>query len=311
MLTVLLATRNRSQLLSSVLESFCQLRSPTSGWKLVVADNGSTDHTGQVIASFRNRLPLQCLTERKIGKNAALNAGLAFVEGDLIVFTDDDVFPHEDWLIQLRKAVDSQPDFSMFGGSIIARWEISPPSWVRWVPQGPSYSVTDPQWKEGPIDPSWVWGPNMAIRTNALQAGIRFDPYFGPRPGSYPQGGETELTRRLHSLGHKSWHVRAAVVEHFVRKEQLNTAWVMRRAICHGRGEFLIRHRYLQEISSRRLLWGAPRYLYHRLYYEARAMIRASLQGKQEEAVFRSRWMFNFIRGQIQEARTLSQSTKA
>src|SRR5271167_2102462 len=115
----MLATRNRSRVLASVLESFCQLRPPSTGWKLLVVDNGSRDQTSQVIASFADRLPLQSLKEAKRGKNFALNAGLAFVEGDLLVLTDDDVFPHEDWLIHLRSAADAQPEFSIFGGSVI------------------------------------------------------------------------------------------------------------------------------------------------------------------------------------------------
>ena len=123
MLTVLLATRNRARILRDVLGAFCQLESPPSGWKLVVVDNGSTDQTTQVIASFANRLPLRSVFESKIGKNFALNTGLELVEGDLAVFTDDDVFPRANWLTEMRKAVDAQLAYSMFGGAILPRWE--------------------------------------------------------------------------------------------------------------------------------------------------------------------------------------------
>lgn len=115
-LTVLLATKNRAQLLSRVLESFCSLETPDSGWKLVVVDNGSTDESTKVLESFRGRLPLQALIEANPGKNSALNAGLRFIEGDLTVLTDDDVFPRSDWLVQLRKAANAHPEFTMFGG---------------------------------------------------------------------------------------------------------------------------------------------------------------------------------------------------
>ena len=81
MLTVLFATRNRARILPDVLESFCHLQSPPSGWKLVVVDNGSTDDTPPVIASFANRLPLQYASEPTLGKNFALNTGVALVEG--------------------------------------------------------------------------------------------------------------------------------------------------------------------------------------------------------------------------------------
>ena len=308
MLTVLLATRNRGRVFASVLESFCQLRPPSSGWKLLVVDNGSTDQTGRIIASFANRLPLQSLTEPKPGKNFALNAGLALVEGDLVVLTDDDVFPHADWLVQLRNAADRQPDFSMFGGSVIPRWEIPPPSWIQWADHGAAYAITDPTWREGPISPHCIWGPNMAIRSDVFRSDIRFNPSMGPRGSSYLQGGDTELTRRLHQLGHKAWHVRGAVVEHFIREEQLDKAWVMQRAIRHGRGEFLLGQ--AEELNSRKLLLGAPRYLYRKLYKEAREMTKAWLMHRPED-LFRSHWRFNYVRGQIREGRALSREIRA
>src|SRR5271169_1127428 len=236
MLTVLLATRNRAQILRGVLEAYCHLEAPPSGWKLVVADNGSTDQTSEVIASFRGRLPLHSVSEPTLGKNEALNAGLELVEGDLVVFTDDDAFPRADWLIRLRKAADTQMGYSIFGGAIAPRWEVSPPAWIEWVHRGPVFSLTDFSQMEGPIGSPWVFGPNMAIRSKIFQSGIRFDPLIGPGRSDYAMGSETELLLRLDRQGHKAWHVASAVVEHLIRKEQLEKRWIWQRAIRFGRG---------------------------------------------------------------------------
>ena len=304
MLSVLLATRNRAPVLQSVLQSFCRLQAPSCGWKLVVVDNGSTDRTNQIIASFADRLPLKSLNEPKQGKNFALNAGLALVEGDLTVLTDDDVFPRQDWLIQLRAAADAHRDFSIFGGAVVPHWEVPPPSWIHWADHGAAFAITDPMWNEGPIAANCVWGPNMAVRASVFDSGVRFNTSIGPRGTNYVQGGDTELTRRLESLGYKAWHVHEAVVEHFIRKEQLDKAWVMQRAIRHGRGEYRLGH--ADEVSSRRLLLGVPRYLYRKLYKETRQLTKAWVMRRQED-FFRSNWRFNFIRGEIQEAKELSQ----
>jgi glycosyltransferase involved in cell wall biosynthesis len=99
MLTVLLATRNRARILRDVLESYCHLQQASSGWKLVVVDNGGTDETAEVIASFESRLPFYSVSEPKLGKNRALNTWLGLVEGDLPVSTHDDAFPYADWLV--------------------------------------------------------------------------------------------------------------------------------------------------------------------------------------------------------------------
>lgn len=308
MLTVLLATRNRGWIFASVLESFCKLEAPPTGWKLLIVDNGSTDNTPQVITSFANRLPLQTLLEPRQGKNFALNAGLSHIVGDLTVLTDDDVYPREDWLVQLRSASKDHKDFSIFGGSIVPHWEAPPPAWIQWADKGAAYAITDPSWQNGPIAANCVWGPNMAIRSEIFRSGVRFDTSIGPRGSNYLQGGDTEMTRRLESLGHRAWHVPGAVVEHIVRKEQLEKSWLLGRAIRHGRGEFHLGQ--TEEITSKKLLFGSPRYLYRKLYRETREIVKAWLTRRQED-LFCARWRFNYIRGQIQEARTLSKEQNA
>lgn len=271
-------------------------------------DNGSTDSTPQVISAFAKRLPLHSLSESRQGKNFALNAGLSLIEGDLTVLTDDDVYPHQDWLIQLRSAADIQREFSIFGGSIVPHWEVPPPAWVQWAEMGAAYAITHPSWSDGPIAANCVWGPNMAIRSDVFRSGVRFDTSIGPRGANYLQGGDTEMTRRLEGLGHRAWHVHTAVVEHIVRKEQLDKAWVLRRAIRHGRGEFHLGQ--TNEIASRKLLFGSPRYLYRKLFQETGKMTKAWLMRRPED-LFRSHWRFNYVRGQILEARTLSKEYNA
>jgi L-malate glycosyltransferase len=302
MLSVLLATRNRSGILRDVLESYCALEQPPSGWKLIVVDNGSTDQSPQVIASFLNRLPLHTIIERRVGKNFALNTGLALVEGDLTVLTDDDAFPRRDWLTQLRQAADSQPAYSMFGGAVVPRWEAPPPHWVQWVEIGPMYTLTEPTLKRGPIPSYLVFGPNMAVRTEVFRSGERFDPSIGPRGRDYAMGSETQLTCKLEQQGHRAWHVPDAVVEHFVRKGQLKKAWVMRRAIRYGRGQYRLWS--AAELEHQRLFMRAPRYLLTEIYQEAMNMAKAWMS-LESEAFFRSRWQFNFLRGKITEARLL------
>jgi glycosyltransferase involved in cell wall biosynthesis len=300
MLTVLLATRNRATILRETLEAFCRLQEPSSGWKLVIADNGSTDQTPAVLASFADRLPLRTVSEPTSGKNSALNSGLGFVEGDLTVFTDDDVFPHTDWLVELRKAADAQPAYSVFGGAVVPRWESPPPLWVEWVERGPVYTLSDPLMKEGPMPPFLVFGPNMAIRTAVFQSGVCFDPSIGPRSSSYPMGSETELTLRLSRQGCKAWHAPSAVVEHFIRNDQMRKPWVLERAIRYGRGMF--RMDYMQKHRGNPAWFGVPRRFFREIFEEERTIIRAWLRANERE-LFCARWRRNFLWGQVIEAR--------
>jgi len=306
MLTVLLATRNRSGILRSVLESYCLLQSPLNGWKLVVVDNGSTDDTPGVLASFRNRLPLTSLSEPTLGKNCALNTGLEFVDGDLAVFADDDAFPNPDWLVRLEEAAEKYSACSMFGGKIVPRWEAPPPPWIGWLELGPIFTVTPPTLREGELPSEMVpniYGPNMAIRADVFRSGIRFDTSIGPRGSSYPMGSETELLVRLSRQGHRACHVQSAIVEHFVRKEQMDKTWVLQRAIRLGRGRF--------RMSPHVKLWmGVPRHLFRDIPRELSSMALAALSFR-EDAVFLSRWRLNILRGKAVEARTMTREQRA
>lgn len=239
MLTVLIATHNGARTLPEVLEAYCRLRPPDGGWKLVIIDNASTDDTGSVVRAYSGRLPLCFLRVDAPGQNLARNRGLAAVEGDLVVFSDDDAVARPGWLARMRSAADAHREFGLFGGEVVPRWEIPPEPWfLEAVPLAPCFAVTDPAWEEGPIKSDFVFSPNMAIRSELFRAGYRFDESIGPRPGSYAMGSETELTRRLSAAGVRAWHVRGATVEHIVRAHQMCPKWILERAVRYGRGSF-------------------------------------------------------------------------
>jgi len=303
MLTVLVATRNGARTLPGVLEAYGRVQAPAGGFKIVVVDNGSTDGTPELAARFRDNLPLTWLVENKPGKNAALNHGLSAVEGDLVVLTDDDAFPRPDLLKRLREAADVHAAFSIFGGAVVPRWEMPPPEWLlRWVPPGPAFTLTPPSLGEGPTGPHNVFGPNMAVRAKVFEAGHRFDPSIGPRAAQYAMGSETEFVRRLVRQGHAAWHVAGAVVEHFVRESQMTRAWVRKRAVRFGRGQFrLAQVEGAQPTAS----WlGVPRYLVRGMCEQAARMVRACAC-LDDEDLFLAQWEFNYLWGQALEARAM------
>lgn len=307
MLTVFFATRNGERILPQVLGSFAALQSPPGGWKLVVIDNGSTDGTKEILSSSQQKLPLTFFSEPTPGKNAALNAGLVHLEGDLAVFTDDDVFPHADWLVRLREAADTNPDYSMFGGAIVARWQVAPPEWMQWVPRGAAFALTEPSWPDGPTEPINLFGPNMAIRAQVFAKGTRFDPTIGPRGANYAMGSESELLLRLGSEGHKAWHVKNAVVEHFIRDYQMQRSWVLGRALRYGRGSF--RRAKAADPSLYPYYLGQPLRLLLKLI-KPRMKIAASGLTMNKKKLFLARWEFNYLRGYVVEARIYRKTGK-
>jgi L-malate glycosyltransferase len=308
MLSVLLATRNGAPTLPAVLEAFTRLQQPSTGWKLIIVDNGSTDQTREIVVSFQPKLPLTYRSEWSPGKNAALNSGLADLEGDLAVFTDDDVFPRPDWLIRLRAAADEHPAYSMFGGVILPRWESAAPAWLHWVPAGPVFTLTDPKLKEGPTDPGNLFGPNMAIRTEVFWDGTRFDNSIGPRGTNYAMGSESELVERLGRQGHRAWHTKEAVVEHFIRDHQLTKSWVMGRAVRFGRGQ--LRLLKAEDPAAVPHWLGVPLPVFPRMIKRVLRMTKGWLMSDEQE-LFSAHWEFNYLWGYVIEARDLRRQQRS
>ena len=298
-----MATYNRAAKLGSVLDSYLRLETPAGGWELFVVDNGSTDQTRQVVSSFRERLPLTYLFEPQKGKNAALNLALPDVNGDLIVMTDDDALARPDWLVKLRLAADTQPEFCIFGGVVLPKWEVPPEDWIlSWVPHGPAYGITSPHLKEGPMTYEDVFGPNMAVRAHVFKAGYRFDTTIGPQGKEYPMGSETELVLRLTQAGHRAWHCEKAVVDHLIDRSQTTEEWLMRRVVRCGRGQTRLGAKSSNQ--PLRKWWGVPRYMVRVIGMQAFRFVWATLK-RNKQARFQARWELNFTTGMATEARLM------
>jgi L-malate glycosyltransferase len=299
MLTVMMATYNGASTLPLVLEAYLGIEAPAGGWRVVIADNGSTDGTKDVIQAFARWLPVTYVYEPTPGKNQALNAALPAALGDLIVFTDDDAVPCPDWLQQFRVTADTRPDFDMFGGRVVPRWPAPPEPWIlALVPQSVVYAIT-PVLPSGPVPRQWLFGPNMAIRKKIFDLGYRFDPTIGPCGTNYAQGSEAELTRRLDRAGYRAWFCSEAVVEHLIPPHHLTERWILKRARRYGRGQA----RFLR--TQPRGAWSylsVPASLAWHLLLQGLRIVAARARHDREQ-LFKARWTCNYLLGQADEAR--------
>ena len=312
MLTVLMATYDGVATLPAVLDACCRLDPPDQPWQMLIVDNGSMDGTAELIARYTDRLPLLCLREPRRGKNVALNLGLEAVlgepggEDDLLIFTDDDATPAQDWLRQWEACAREHPGYAVFGGAIIPDWAEQPPAWLeRLAPLGLTFGLTAPSLPDGPLFPGLVWGANMAVRRAAFDAGHRFDTSVGPNGGAYAMGSETELTRRLALAGYRVWHCGGARVAHHIRAHQINTSYVLKKAWRFGRGK------YRQDRPGMfPELLGLPRWMLSRYLLECARLVRDAAR-RDRDGVFRRRWEMAYLQGYFHEARKGQRNNKS
>lgn len=88
-ISVIIATYNRAATLSKALDSL--LAQSYTNWEAWVVDDGSTDATKEVMASYLDRgLPIYYIYQENCGVAAARNKALPFVNGMYVTFLDSD-----------------------------------------------------------------------------------------------------------------------------------------------------------------------------------------------------------------------------
>jgi len=239
-ITILMPTFNRAGELRTTLESMTRLDREDLDVELVVIDNNSTDETRKVAESFSGRLPIRYLFAPHPGKNRALNHALNEVDpGRIVLFTDDDVLPEEDWLQAVKAATDRWPDRSAFGGKVrvvfprgdVPKWTENP------LIQKFAYTSHDCGDTERPYESGvYPFGPNYWLRREVLDGGRRFDEELGPRPKNRILGDEILFLQELRRDGYEIVYTPHAVVGHRIQPEMLEVPVIRRRAYTVGRG---------------------------------------------------------------------------
>jgi len=256
--TVVLCTWNRSKQLAKTLAAMCALRVPQgSEWELLVVNNNCTDATDEVTASFRGRLPVRRLFEPKQGLSNSRNCGIAAAAGELVVFTDDDVFVEPSWLEAYLGAAERWPEAAYFGGRIVPRYECQPPRWVQSNLRRfrNMFGVRDFGPDERPFqDGEGPFGGNMAFRRELLGQ-WRFAPDLGRSGNGRMMGEETALFAHLHEAGYRGVWVPEAGLGHFIPRRCFTRRYIWN--YFRGQARTGIR---LHGVPDQKLLWGAPRY---------------------------------------------------
>src|SRR5256885_6588786 len=91
--SVIIPSYNRRERLRRLLSELERHRERGSSFEAVVAVDGSTDGTVDMLSALRSGFPLRVVTQPQRGPAAARNAALAAARGDVLLFLDDDVTP--------------------------------------------------------------------------------------------------------------------------------------------------------------------------------------------------------------------------
>ena len=129
-LSVIIPVRNGAATIGQQLSALADADPPRVMFEVIVADNGSSDETASIAASFARRMRVRVVdASRRTGANAARNVGVANAEGEWLLFCDADDEVDRAWLTQMEVAFEN--GHSLVGGPIDYR-ELNSPLARSW-----------------------------------------------------------------------------------------------------------------------------------------------------------------------------------
>lgn len=224
--SVVLATRDRRESLAATLSALTALRSPPGlRWEVIVADNGSTDGTAELLTGKTHAgLALRRVAQPQRGKSRALNAALGVARGEVIAFLDDDVRPAPDWLEHiLRRFAEDRAD------AVTGAVRLAPDLTRPWM------TATHRAWLADTATSGNGVGANLAIRREVLKTVPRFDPELGP--GTLGLWEDTLFLAQLRAAGCRVVPAPDAIAEHHFDETRLGRSAWLRHAAAQGRSE--------------------------------------------------------------------------
>ena len=303
--SVVIATYNRGDELRRTLHSLTGLR--TQDREIIVVDNNSTDDTPAVVreAAATSSTPIRYVHERVQGRSAALNAGIAAAEGQIIVTTDDDVRVEADWLEQAGAALDSlQCDY--IGGRVLPLWGGPRPRWLsdRSGPHWAVIALLDYGREPFELTAKMPLGVNMAFRRQVFDVVGGWDPRVGRKAGTLLGQEVREWCIRARTRGVRGYYAPHLVVQHVIPADRLNKRYFRRWFYWRGISRALLFQQQGLDMESPQetrhdftrvpRIGGTPRYLFRVALRHARQALTATLRARPVEAFEHESWLWMF-----------------
>lgn len=245
--TVIVNTYGRERLLVQSLAAI--LRNDYEDFELILIDQTPGESTRRVVARrFPHELRLLYTHSAKVGVAIGYNLGLSLANGELILFTDDDVIVGEQWIsahvechLKLRQEGITP---GVVGGPSEGKWESPRPPW--W-PDEFLYVLCEvglePD-RTAFVGGELPLGATYSCARDLLELIDGFDVRLGHkanRPSVLTVSGcDSEVALRLHRMGYPVHFCREARVRHVMVAERLTLSHYAMRLFREGASQTLV-----------------------------------------------------------------------
>jgi glycosyltransferase involved in cell wall biosynthesis len=232
-LSVVVATRNRDV---HVVECVKSILANEGDFEVFVIDQSDSSSTERALAVIRDsRLHYVRTPTRGVTKSR--NIGIEMSRGDVIAFTDDDCRVSPDWVGQMRRVFESDPDVAVVCGRVsvpLELWALGHTEWFH-----PKERVWRGRYP--PLGRDWGLTANMGVRRSALNRIGLFDPLLGVG-APLRSGGEPDFLFRALRGGFTVINAEEVAVDHLGVRAPGPESRRLIRGYGAGTGAALFKH---------------------------------------------------------------------
>lgn len=227
LVSIVICTYNRKNLLRDCLNSVYAQAYPKSNFELIIVDGGSTDGTEELCKGFPQ---IRFITESRHGLAYARNKGAELARGSIVVYTDDDCIVDNHWLKNLVAGFQFSESIVGVGGPV---YPLHPEIIPKKILVKAALGLFD---KGEFIKPVRSFLTSNSAFKREIFKSIKFDETLGvTRKGKLILCGEdTDFCYALIASGHKLLYTPHAKVYHQISKERVRVPYIVRRAIHSG-----------------------------------------------------------------------------
>jgi glycosyltransferase involved in cell wall biosynthesis len=238
MLSVVVCTRDRVDLLEGCLRALTTQTDHPVPYEIVVVDNGSKDGTRTLVEELtRTNAVVRYVSEPRVGLSRARNAGARAAAYPYVAYIDDDGRVGQDFVRIVARVIE-EFDFDCFGGWFVPWYRTPKP---KWLPDTFGYYR---KWldRTGILERGKdLPGGILIIKKDALQLCGGFPEELGMRGAVIGYGEENVVQQRLRKLKKTIGFCPDLVLSHLVAEYKFSVGWHLKRQFALARDRRALR----------------------------------------------------------------------
>ncbi len=234
--TIIIVSQCLRKSLYETIESIMKIDTFVYKGEFILVNNGNNSPLN--IDFYHPTIDFKIINESSPGHSIALNTGIKYSNGKIILFTDDDAIVSTNWVKDYIIGMHEEKIGYAFGPieaslnkTPLKDWEELAPKYLSGLNLGNEFINFKCIDKNNDSI-----GVNMAINRNVLKHGLRFNEHLGPSPITGNVGGaDTLLGRQIIQNNYMCRYIPKASVVHQIENDRLSFFYLIKRKYKIGR----------------------------------------------------------------------------